>query len=322
MSATAFTRARSMGPVAEMIERSGGSIARVFRQAELPLRLIERPDQLILLRDQLALVECAAREIGDETLPLRLSLDAGFARLGAFGQRIGAAPVLEDAIRECNATIGSTLQSMTHMRLSRGLTEARWSYEISDPARVGRQKNELLAFGYMADVLRRFVGRAPARAELPCKPQAKSRLQDLLGCEIASGETAALFFPAAWLEAENPGFRASEGGQGDPMPQDLGASVEQLIKLGVLENKATIEWARRRLGMSARNLQRKLAVSGESFETIRARALKALAIDMLSHSKRPITDIAYELGYSDAAHFSRAFSSWTGRSPRQWRRGP
>ena len=61
-----------MGPVVEMVERSGGSVARVFRQAELPLRLIEQPDQLILLRDQLALVESAAREIGDETLPLRL----------------------------------------------------------------------------------------------------------------------------------------------------------------------------------------------------------------------------------------------------------
>ena len=65
MRSYGLTRARSMGPVADIVERSGGSVARAFRRAELPLRLIDEPDRLILLRDQLNLVECAAREIGD-----------------------------------------------------------------------------------------------------------------------------------------------------------------------------------------------------------------------------------------------------------------
>ena len=166
MGATGFTRARSMGPVADAVERAGGSVTRVFRRAELPMRLIERPDQLILLRDQLALVECATREIGDETLPLRMSMDAGFAHLGAFGRHVGAAPVFAEAIERCNEGMGLMLQSATHLKLTQSRGLAIWSYEISDSTRVGRQKNELLAFGYMIDLMRHFFGAGCA----PCAP--------------------------------------------------------------------------------------------------------------------------------------------------------
>ncbi|QBR72049.1 hypothetical protein CU048_13110 [Beijerinckiaceae bacterium] len=30
-------------------------------------------------------------------------------------------------------------------------------------------------------------------------------------------------------------------------------------------------------------------------------------------------ETAYELGYSDPAHFTRAFRRWSGRTPREWR---
>ncbi|WP_416361024.1 MULTISPECIES: helix-turn-helix domain-containing protein [unclassified Microcystis] len=33
-----------------------------------------------------------------------------------------------------------------------------------------------------------------------------------------------------------------------------------------------------------------------------------------------LIDIARELGYSDPAHFTRAFKCWTGLSPRDFRR--
>lgn len=41
-----LTKARSMGPVTDMVERAGGSIERVFRRAELPLRLMSPEKQL------------------------------------------------------------------------------------------------------------------------------------------------------------------------------------------------------------------------------------------------------------------------------------
>jgi AraC-like DNA-binding protein len=34
-----------------------------------------------------------------------------------------------------------------------------------------------------------------------------------------------------------------------------------------------------------------------------------------------IEQVARQLGYSDAANFTRAFRKWTGRSPTDWRQG-
>ncbi|MGP8440771.1 hypothetical protein ACT2E5_01260 [Burkholderia vietnamiensis] len=57
MSAVGLTRARSMGPLVEAVVQCGASVERLFARAGLPPRLIDDPDHLIPLRDQLALVE-------------------------------------------------------------------------------------------------------------------------------------------------------------------------------------------------------------------------------------------------------------------------
>ncbi len=66
------------------------------------------------------------------------------------------------------------------------------------------------------------------------------------------GEKAALIFPAEFLEAANPGFRASEKNPGDavPDPADLANAVGQLIKLSLLERRPSIEWVCRRMRIS------------------------------------------------------------------------
>lgn len=323
MSAVGYTKARSMGPVANAVERAGGSIARVFRRAETPLRVVEHPDQLMLLRDQLALVEFAAREIGDETLPLGLSLGAGIASLGAFGDHVAAAPDLGEAIGRTDAGIEKALQSATHMCLAPSGDLAKWTYEVSNSATIGRQKNELLAFGYMIGVLRNYLGpnASPSRAELPGDLAERARLEDMLGCDIARGEKAALFFPISALRAENPGRRDAAAPRVElPDPSDFGAGVEHLIGLALLERRPSLDWVARRLGLSPRGLQRKLMAKGARFEDIRRRVLIARAETLLRTPGCSIAQVSLELGYTDCAHFARAAVEWVGMPPREWRR--
>jgi AraC-like DNA-binding protein len=325
MNSIGLTKARSMGPLADAVERAGGSVTRVFREAELPLRLVEQPERLILLRDQLRLVECAAREIGDEALPARLAREAGMASLGGFGAHVCAAPRLGDAIARCNSGIASMLQSVTRLGLARSGPWAKWTYGITDSTRIGRQKNEMLALGYMIDLLRRFAGRAaiPVRAELPGRLHARTAVQDLLGCEVVEGAVAAVIFPCDRLALANPTLPEIETGAAAgaiPGPADFAACVEHLVLLELLDRRPHIDWVCRRLGMSKRSLQRRLALSETSFDGIRRRVLFQQASTLLCSPGMAVTDIAFELGYDDPAHFTRAFARWTGLSPRSWRR--
>lgn len=323
MPSYGLTKARSMGPVAEIVEQSGGSIARVFRRAELPLRLIEEPERLILLKDQLNLVECAAREIGDDALAARLSTQAGFGSLGPYGRQIDAMPRLGQAIARANATIGPLLQSSTRFSLTVSQGLVKWTYGVTDRVEIGRQKNEMLAFGYMLDLLRRFAGAhwTPSRLELPGPPlAAKSAVEKVFRGELSRGETAAIIFPADLLDLPNPRLSQHPPLQGDPLPEpdDLAACVERLIGLALLEGRPNVNWLCRRLDLSRRSLQRHLELRGASFDALLQRALIMRASDLL-RSGASATETGLELGYSDPAHFTRAFRRWTGMTPREWR---
>lgn len=319
-----LTKARSMGPVADMVERAGGSLARVFARVDLPLRLIDEPDRLILLQDQLALVEGAAREIGDDALAARLSTEAGFASLGSYGRHVDSMPDLQSAIACANATIGPLLQSSTEFGLTVSGGVVRWTYGVTDRVAVGRQKNEMLALGYMLDLVRHFAGDrfSPIGLELggPCVA-AKPAVESVYRSDLFRAESAAIVFPAELLEVPNP--RAPECLARDraelPDPSDLVASAEALIGLALLDRRPDIDWLGRHLEMSRRTLQRRLSSHGTSFEILLARVSLSRACDLL-RSGAGATDVALELGYSDPAHFSRAFRRWTGTTPHAWRR--
>jgi AraC-like DNA-binding protein len=74
------------------------------------------------------------------------------------------------------------------------------------------------------------------------------------------------------------------------------------------------------LGMSPRTLQRRLAEAGTGYARLLTQARFGMAVHLLATPRVKCVDIALELGYSDHAHFTRAFRQWTGTAPREFRR--
>ena len=72
--------------------------------------------------------------------------------------------------------------------------------------------------------------------------------------------------------------------------------------------------------LSVRTLQRRLHDHGVTFAGLVARARLDRAQGMLADPACRIIDVALDLGYSDPAHFTRAFVRWTGVAPREFRR--
>ena len=74
------------------------------------------------------------------------------------------------------------------------------------------------------------------------------------------------------------------------------------------------------LAMSERSLARQLKAEGTSYNTLFAHVQAERAKNFLRNQALSISEIAYRLGYTEPAAFTRAFSAWTGLSPRDWRR--
>ncbi|SFG29957.1 AraC family transcriptional regulator [Methylobacterium gossipiicola] len=320
-----LTKARTMGAIAEAIRSAGGSSKRVFGRAGIPLTLLDTPDRLILLRDQVGLVQAAIREIGDPALPARLSTGFGIAGLGPIGLQVRSAGTLGEALSRVEAVTPILLQTATWTGLRRQGAKVLYGYGIVERIEVGRQANEILALGYLLGTVRHFLGPAwrPDHAIVTGATLAgRSDIERLLGAEIAFGPQAGLVFSPGLLGASNPNrYNPGDPGVGvnEPIDDDLTTCVAHLIDLGLDEKRPTLDGIAHRLGLSRRTLQRRLDEAGTRYADIQQRVMAGRAQSLLSGSLS-IGRIAQDLGYADASHFTRAFLEWTGVTPSQWRR--
>jgi AraC-like DNA-binding protein len=97
--------------------------------------------------------------------------------------------------------------------------------------------------------------------------------------------------------------------------------VRRLIREGLPGGDARMDSACRRLGVSARTLQRKLREEGTSFQQLLEETQRALAELYLRRPEVAICEISYSLGFSQPSAFHRAFRRWTGQTPKEFRRG-
>ena len=74
-----------------------------------------------------------------------------------------------------------------------------------------------------------------------------------------------------------------------------------------------------KLRMSPRTLQRRLSEHRLTFTKLADETRFLMARKLIIEHKK-MSDIASELGYSDAGSFTRAFERWTGMSPLKYRK--
>jgi len=97
-------------------------------------------------------------------------------------------------------------------------------------------------------------------------------------------------------------------------------SIRQIINTYTLTKNISIEEVASIANMSVRSLQRRLTDSGLKFNDLLNQAKYDHAKDILQNTQLPVAEIAKSLGYSDPAHFSRAFRRWSGLSPADFRK--
>lgn len=325
-----FTRASALGPISEFVEHQGGRISRVFGRVDLPLGILDSPDLPLPLSEQFKVLQSAGRETGDPYFGARLGQLVRIENLSAFGKWVSEAPTVGAAIDRSNRGLNRFLQTGTNLKLVETDGLSRWSIEFLDPGYEGRFQNELLGVSYLIDVLRCFLGRTwvPDLVRVTGTRSGQAAiLERIFDAPVLAGNlVSAIEFPTILLAARKRSTAEAGGQQAFssaeqliPDAEDPSSEVSALISVAMIEGYPKIDWVASKLGMTRRTLQRRLGMHGTTFSMLLDDRLQDQAALLLRDRERPITEIALELGYSELAHFSRAFAKWSGVSPKAYR---
>ena len=249
---------------------------------------------------------------------------------------IGIAAVCAPSLRDTLAIMGRFSQVRSpHFRMCArlGPTEVRLVPEDRVPLSPEEQRPllDIVMLSTQA-MLESVIGRPmhEARFELPYAPHDHtSRYAEWFHAPVHFGcREAAVVIPSRWLSLQSP---LSDPGMCQAAMQSLllreralygdrllVARVEQLLaKRGA---RLSLRSAAALLGVSSRTLTRRLGGEGTSFQSLLEANCKARAVQLLRDHELTVAEIAYTLGYEDAANFGRAFRRWFGLSPGKFRR--
>jgi AraC-like DNA-binding protein len=104
-----------------------------------------------------------------------------------------------------------------------------------------------------------------------------------------------------------------------PRRAGLAGEVRRILSGALRGGDPGLEAVARRLGMSARTLQRKLKEEGTSHQELLEEMRRELSERYLREPRMAICEVAYLLGFSEPSAFHRAFRRWTGTTPARFR---
>lgn len=215
------------------------------------------------------------------------------------------------------------------------IQDNHWEYILSPGAKTYRACPESLdaIASYMVRVSRTSIEKfkTPLSVELARpKPKNHSVFSDFYGCPIKYGaDITRLLLPLELMHAPLSTTNISLAEQGDHIVQaylkqvgtdPLDKKLRQVIVDALPSGNINIQIIAKDTGMSVRSLQRHFSDMGGTFSGFISDIRTAMARNYLAQNTLPITEIAFLLGYSDTASFSRAFKTWTGKTPTQYQR--
>ena len=247
------------------------------------------------------------------------------------------AKALQESIQDCSSlkelieTFGkfATAHSTTTEFKLRIEEHTSWFEYHGQPLVKNDIQMELYRVTCMIDLVRFATSRhwTPSIAELmmPANKIAGTN-ESLHGVELRFESTrTAIAIPTQLLNASfslpSPG-EAKKPSSLDSIAEkkDLTKAARKVIHLYLTDRSLSIELVADLAGVSTRILQMALKEKGLSYNDILNEARSAYAMKELDKAETKISDIARQLGYTDPAHFTRAFHRWTGLSPSEYRK--
>ena len=95
--------------------------------------------------------------------------------------------------------------------------------------------------------------------------------------------------------------------------------VQEYIMQDIVCGEVDLVTVAKKMAFSPRVLQRKLKDEGTCYSAMLNDCRLKMAMKLIAHNQRPLSEVAEILGYSDQSNFTRWFKRATGTTPRNVR---
>lgn len=289
------------------------------------------PDSRVPLEHDIRLWEVISRQ----PVGLELGAELGLHGLGVVGYAMRHHGTVGEAFawqQRYKALVHPDV--LPHMERRSGPAADRVVFTHAAPPPFQRLREPIDAYAAsIVSTLQGLSGRSlrAAFVTLPLsRPADPSRHETFFACPVAwDGPQIEVAFDAGVLDLPLPrsdphlfGYLSRRADQllaALPTSATLADRVRQAIGAALARGEPRLGSVARDMVMSGRTLQRRLTDEGTRFADLVDAARRERAMLLLEDASISCTEIAFLLGYTEAAPFFRAFKRWTGMPPQAYR---
>ena len=330
MATLPTVQANSVAKVLEYAQRLGAGKAELLASVGWSEKDLVPGDRRVPFPAFVALYEEAARRTGDVHFGLHVGVSAHPRMFDVLGYAALSRETLGDAFDVVTRYLRVLQEgARIDVEIARGLASVSYSIE----ARVGPCRHEVEAtLGIIWRFLQVATAEPIALEEVRLvhhPPAGTGEHRRVFGARtVAGARHNALLFDAAALRRP---LVSADPALARVMARHLESVLSSLPEDGIVERVRreigealrggvpALSESSRRLGLSARTLQRRLAEEGVTFERLVDDVRAELAVRYLGDRRLSLSDVAFLLGYADVGAFHRAHKRWTGNTPRHGR---
>jgi AraC-like DNA-binding protein len=305
--------------------------ARVFDAAAVDRDIFQHAESRIPLKKLGRLLEFCAHTTGCKHFGLLVGMRFELRDFGALGYLLRHSATVGDAVNDLLRHLHLHDNAAAPFLLAQSPANVLLGYSIFHNSTQGIPQiyDAAIAIGYR--ILKELCGPSwkPKRVQFFHRPPRDTKpYRRLFDTPVKFGaEVSGVVFPAADLERHIAGANvvlhdilAKALEEADKREfESFRERAEAVLHPMLLGGDYSVEDVARVLGLHQRTLRRRLAEQGMTFRQLLGQVRCEIAEQLLENSDLSVAQIAEALHYDDPTAFTRAFKTWAGVSPSQWR---
>ncbi len=291
------------------------------------------PEALVPLSVMFSIFETIMRTLRDPGFPLEFAAHFKIEDYPLLGFALMTAPTGREALLRAGRFGALVTRSAEWQLIDHGeLTEVVW--DRPGPRTLGHRVANESAVAELFSGMQQALGRQLRATVVRFRHAAPSDVsahERYFGCPVKwASERDSLTLPAALLElaprfsnlalAAHFEHEATRRVEALTRDDSVRAQVAAAVRDALPGGEPSLPVVAKRLARAERSLRRALTAEGTSFREVLDQVRQAQATALLDDARLSLGEIAFALGFSEHAAFTRAFKRWFGRSPTEARR--